>query len=167
MASVVFQTLRESKALAYSVWGAYTTPGRPDQSHYVRSYIGTQADKLQEALDGMLELLDEMAESENALEDSRNSITKNLQTERITKASVLWRYERAKRMGTNDRDRRRDVYEQVPQMTMTELSEFFDEYIKGNKYTILVLGDVDKLDLDVLSEYGQVTHLSLEQLFGY
>jgi predicted Zn-dependent peptidase len=167
MASVVFQTLRESKALAYSVWGAYTTPGKPSKAHYVRSYIGTQADKLDEALGGMLELLNHMAESENALADSRSAIIKNIQTERITKGSILWRYEHAKRMGTDDRDRRRDVYEQVPRMTMEDLAEFFDAYIKGRKYTILVLGDVDKLDFNVLGEYGQVTPLSLEEVFGY
>ena len=51
MGSIAFQTLRESKALAYSVYSAYT-PRENDKSHYVTAYIGTQADKLAEAMVG-------------------------------------------------------------------------------------------------------------------
>jgi len=167
MSSVVFQTLRESKALAYSVWGSYQTPSRPERAHYIQSYIGTQADKLGEALDGMFDLLNNMPESENSLKDSKNAIIKQIQTERITKGSILWRYVNEKRMGNDDKDYRIDVYEQVPEMTMNDLAEFFNEYIKGKKFTILVLGDVTKLDFNILKMYGQVKQLSLEEVFGY
>jgi predicted Zn-dependent peptidase len=167
MSSVVFQTLRESKALAYSVWGSYTSPNRPEKAHYIRSYIGTQADKIKEALDGMFDLLNEMPESQNSFEDSKNGIIKRIQTERITKSSILWRYENDKRMGNAYKDYRMDVYENVPNMTMDDLHEFFNDYIKGREYTILVLGDVNKLDFNVLKQYGQVQQLSLEEVFGY
>ena len=167
MSSVVFQTLRESKALAYSVWGSYRTPERPERAHYIQSYIGTQADKLGEALDGMFDLLNHMPESEKSLNDSKNAIIKQIQTERITKGSVLWRYINEKRMGNDKKDYRITVYEQVPEMTMKDLAEFYDEYIKGKSYTILVLGDVKKLDFDILNSLGAVKQLSLEEVFGY
>jgi len=167
MSSVVFQTLRESKGLAYSVWGSYQTPSRPDRAHYIQMYIGTQADKLGEAFDGMFDLLNDMPESENSLKDSKQAIINQIQTERITKGSILWRYVNEKRMGNDDKDYRIDVYEQVPEMNMNDLAEFFDEYIKGKNYTILVLGDVNKLDFNILKKYGQVTQLSLEEVFGY
>jgi predicted Zn-dependent peptidase len=167
MSSVVFQTLRESKALAYSVWGSYQTPDRPENAHYIQSYIGTQADKIGEALDGMFNLLNHLAKSDNALADSKNAIIKQIQTERITKQAVLWRYVDAKRMGNDDKDYRIDVYQQVPELTMNDISEFFDEYIKDKKYTILVLGDVDKLNFTILKKYGDVAQLDLEEVFGY
>jgi predicted Zn-dependent peptidase len=167
MSSIVFQTLRESKALAYSVYGSYRTPNKPEDAHYIFSYIGTQADKIQEALQGMSDLLNNMAESENSYEDSKNAIIKKIQTERITKGSILWRYEREKRMGNDDRDRRQDVYKQVPDLAMNDLHKFFDEYIKDKNYTILVLGDVKKLDFNVLKQHGSVKQLSLEEVFGY
>jgi zinc protease len=50
---------------------------------------------------------------------------------------------------------------------MNDISEFFDEYIKDKKYTILVLGDVDKLDFGILKKYGDVAQLDLEEVFGY
>jgi len=165
--SVVFQTLRESRALAYSVWGAYQSPGRPERAHYIFSYIGTQVDKLEEALDGMFDLLNNMPESRKLLDDSKDAIIKQLQTERITKESIIWRYVYDKRMGNDYKDYRIDIYEQVPEMTMKDLAGFFSKYIKGKKYTILVLGDVDKLDFSVLRKYGKVEQLGLEEVFGY
>ena len=50
MSSIVFQEMRESKALAYSVYSAYRTPSKFEDRHYAMSYIGTQVDKLSEAM---------------------------------------------------------------------------------------------------------------------
>jgi predicted Zn-dependent peptidase len=167
MSSVVFQTLRESKALAYSVWGSYDSPDRPDKSHYIFSYIGTQADKLGDALAGMTDLLNNMPRAENYFNDSKKGIINKIQTERITKASVLRRYLRDKRMGNDDHDVRIDIYSQVPDLTLDDIQAFFDRYIKDKKYTTLVLGDVNKLDFNTLKKYGKVKQLSLEEVFGY
>ena len=46
MGSIVFQEMRESKALAYSVYSVYRSPSDSSKSHYTMAYIGTQADKL-------------------------------------------------------------------------------------------------------------------------
>ncbi len=48
-----------------------------------------------------------------------------------------------------------------------EMQQFFDEYIRDKKYNILVLGDVEKLDFDILSQFGEVNQLTLEEIFGY
>ena len=40
--SIVFQEMRESKALAYSVYSAYRTPSVEDR-HYAMSYIGASS----------------------------------------------------------------------------------------------------------------------------
>src|ERR1035438_263066 len=64
MSSIVFQELRESKALAYSVMSFYLEPTRTDKSNYIASYIGAQADKLPEAMDGLLGLMKRMPEAE-------------------------------------------------------------------------------------------------------
>ena len=55
MSSIVFQDLREAKALAYSVSSLYRNPDAKDKHHYITSYIGTQSDKLGEALSGFFD----------------------------------------------------------------------------------------------------------------
>lgn len=167
MGSVVFQTLRESKGLAYSVEGSYTIPDNKDGAHYVYAYISTQADKLPESMAAVYELLNVMPESEECLGNSKKSIINQIRTERITKSDVLLRYEQQKRLGIADRDIREDIFNRVPSIGIEELRDFFNSYIKGNKYTILVLADRDEIDFDVLEQYGEVRELSLEEVFGY
>ena len=73
MGSIVFQTLRESKALA-SVYSSYSSPRTADKSHYVTAYIGTQADKLKEAMIGMNELLTDLPSVDANLENAQDAI---------------------------------------------------------------------------------------------
>jgi predicted Zn-dependent peptidase len=166
MGSIVFQTLRESKALAYSVYSAYSTPRTSDKSHYVTAYIGTQSDKLKEAMIGMDELLTDLPEVEANLENSKDAIIQKIRTERITKDKVLFNYESAKRLGS-EADSREEIFNNIENFTMEDLQNFHEEYINGNEYTILVLGSKDELNLDALKEYGEVKFLTLEDVFGY
>ena len=166
MSSVVFQTMRESKALAYAVWAGYSSPSKKENAHYVFSYIGTQADKLREAMSGMLDLLNVMPESEASLAASKEAIVKKIQTERITKSRVLFSYERAQKLGLSH-DIRKDVFDTIPKLDMEDVSAFHEQYFKGRQYTILVLGDTKKIDFQILSEFGTVEMLTLEDIFGY
>jgi len=166
MGSIVFQEMRESKALAYSVYSVYTSPSDSSKSHYVLAYIGTQADKLPEAMKGMTDLLNDMPESEKSFELAKKAALEKIRTERITKSSKLWNYETALKRGL-DYDLRKDVYEQVPQMTMADLKKFHQEFIKNSDYNIMVIGDKDKVDMDALKSYGPVSFLSLKEIFGY
>lgn len=166
MGSIVFQTLRESKALAYSVYSAYSTPRTADKSHYVTAYIGTQSDKLKEAMIGMNELLTDLPEVEANLENAKDAIVQKIRTERITKDKVLFSYESAKKMGS-EKDARELIFNNIEGFTMEDLQSFHQEYINGNEYTILVLGSKEELNLDALKEYGEVKFLTLEDVFGY
>ena len=50
LSSIVFQEIRESKALAYSARSYFSTPNKLNKAHYVTAYLGTQVDKLSEAI---------------------------------------------------------------------------------------------------------------------
>lgn len=166
MSSIVFQELRESKALAYSAYAGYRTPSKPDESHYVMSYIATQNDKLPEAMKGMFELLNNMPESEKSFSAAKEAILKQIRTERITKTDVLFAYISNVKMGL-DHDMRMDVYNQISSMTMADLKDFQSKLIKNRKYNILVLGKKDKLDINTLQKYGKIQYLDLKEIFGY
>lgn len=166
MSSVVFQELREAKGLAYSAFARYSTPSRPDRSHHIMMFIGTQNDKLPEAMGGMSDLINNMPESERSFRTAQEALEEKIRTERITKTSILFNYERARKMGLNY-DIRKDVFNQVPQMSFSDLRAFQENYLKNRNYHILVLGKVDELDISTLEEYGEVNFLTLEEIFGY
>ena len=166
MSSVVFQEMRESKALAYSVFSSYRSPSKKIDPNYVFAYIGTQADKLPEAMKGMTELINDMPESENNLKACKEAIIQSIRTERITKENILFNYDNAQRLGL-DYDIRKDIFNKVPPMTFADVKSFELDHLKNKQYTILVMGKKDRLDMKTLEKYGKVTFLSLEDLFGY
>ncbi|NTV59755.1 MAG: insulinase family protein [Chlorobiaceae bacterium] len=166
MSSVVFQELREAKALAYSVFSVYRTPKRKQDHNYIFSYIGTQADKLPEALDGISGLLDNLPESPELFASARNGILQKIASERLTKTEVLFNYEEAMRLG-HSHDYREDIYRETARMSFGDIEEFHLRHLRGRKHVLLVLGKLENLDRTMLSRYGKVRELGLEDIFGY
>ncbi|MFI5222586.1 MAG: M16 family metallopeptidase, partial [Bacteroidia bacterium] len=78
MSSLVFQTIRESKALAYSTYSYFQTPGRKPDPYYIIAYIGTQADKMNDAIPAMNELIQNMPKSDNAFEAAKQALKNKL-----------------------------------------------------------------------------------------
>ncbi len=166
MSSIVFQTIRESKALAYSVFSTYRQPQRLADPFYVYSYVGTQADKFNEAVTGMFDLLNNMPKADKNFTQAKASIKNNLETERIIRDNVLFSFEDAKKLGLKD-DIRKSVYEQSQKMGYDDMAKFYGEYIKDKPYTMLVLGSKKRLKPEDLAKYGKVKELTLEEVFGY
>jgi len=166
MSSIVFQEMRESKALAYSVYSTYTIPKEIDNSHYQFSYVGTQADKLDDAMAGMLGLLTQMPEATANFENAKEAVLQKIRTERITKQKVIDYYEASSKINI-DYDQRKDLYEKVSSFSMEDLREFHNSHVQNDSYTYMVLGSLEELDMDVLRTYGDVNVLTLEDVFGY
>jgi predicted Zn-dependent peptidase len=166
MGSIVFQTMRESKALAYSVFSSYRGPQNKEKSHFALAYIGTQADKLPEAMKGMFELMNNLPESENMFNNAKKAVEEQIRTERITKNNILFNYMNAKKMG-NNYDMRKDVFAAVPSMKFENIKAFQQAHFKDKKYNIMVLGNKNTLDIKTLEGYGKLTYLKLEDVFGY
>ncbi len=166
MYSVAFQELRESKALAYSAYSGYSLARRKDKANYIFSYIGTQADKLGDALAAMTELLNNMPESQKSFEASKTAIVEKMRTDRINRSEVLFNYLQLQKLGI-DYDIRKDVYNNVSTMTFKDLKAFQQKYLIGKKFTTLVVGDKKLLDQKTLEKYGKVKYLTLEEIFGY
>ena len=89
-----------------------------------------------------------------------------IRTERITKQKVIEYYEAASKINV-DYDQREDLFNNVGSFTMENLREFHNSHIKNDNYTYMVLGSLDELDMDVLKTYGEVSVLTLEDIFGY
>lgn len=166
MSSLVFQDLRESKALAYSTYSGYRQPNKLTKNYYNYSYIGSQADKLSEALKGMSDLLNNMPKAENTFNVAKEGALQEIRTERITKSQILFNYLNAQNLG-NTIDIRKTIFEKGQTLTLNDIAAFQEKYIKGKPLTVLILGKKDKLDLKVLEQYGTVKYLTLKDIFGY
>lgn len=166
MSSILFQDLRESKALAYSTFSRYNQPNKLSKTYFNFSYIGSQSDKLEEALKGLSDLLNEMPKAEGSFSSARELILQEMCSQRITKADVIFNYLEAEQLGLST-DIRRDIYEKVQKCSFEDIASFHKTNIKGKPVTTLVLGKKENLNTKILEKYGPVKYLSLTEIFGY
>ncbi|MGV3638629.1 MAG: M16 family metallopeptidase [Flavobacteriales bacterium] len=166
LSSIVFQEIREAKALAYGASASYSLPNRKEDAHYVRAFIGTQADKLNDAVDAMLKLMNDMPQANEQFEGAKGSALKVIASTRITKENIYWSWDAAQRRGL-DYDVRKTNYERIPGITMEGMRTFFDKEVKGRNYTFLVIGKKSAMDLKVLEKLGPVREVSKSEIFGY
>ena len=166
MSAIVFQTIRESKALAYSTYAMYITPTKKENPFYFVGYVGTQADKIHETIKAMNELINDLPKADKLLADVKTSIRKDIEADRIIDENIILNYLKLKRLGI-DYDIRKDVYNQVNNFTYADLKQFAQQEIANKPYTYCIVASAKKINVDGLKQYGEVKQLTLEEIFGY
>ncbi|MBQ0733214.1 M16 family metallopeptidase [Aquimarina celericrescens] len=166
LSSIVFQEIRESKSLAYSAFSQYSNASEKGKSNYIYAYIGTQANKMPEAVDAMMDLMTNMPEAEQQFNQAKEATLKKIAAKRITKSNIFWSYENLKKRGI-DYDNREEMYNTIKDMTLADLKTFFDQNIKGENYNVLVIGNKKDVDMKALSKLGVVREMDIDYLFNY
>lgn len=166
MGSIVFQTIRESKALAYSTFASYVVPDKTDKQYSMIAYVGSQADKMTDAVHGMNELLNDLPQSNDAFDGAKGNIINELETRRITKDEIFMRYFADKKLGF-DYDSSLDLYKELKPITFNDIKSFHTQKIAHKPYTYLVVASDKRVKKEDLQKFGTVTTLTLTQLFGY
>jgi len=166
LSSIIFQDIRESKALAYRAFSHYSLPKRADDYAFLYSFVGTNADKLGDAVSAMQKSLSQMTKNDVQIEASKQAILDGIATDRIIKSGIYFSYMANKDRGI-DFDIRKEVYEKTKSLTIEELDNFFNENVANRPFTYLVMGNKKDIDMSVLEKLGPVQELSLEDLFGY
>lgn len=166
MGSIVFQTIRESKALAYSTFAFYQSPDKKDKEYGMIAYVGSQADKMNDAVKAMNELLNDLPESDKAFDSSKDNTLNVIETQRITKDGIISAYLADKRLGINH-DSRIETYNNLKPLTFSNIKAFHEENIAHKPYNYCIVASEKKVKLEDMQKFGTVTKLSLEQIFGY
>ncbi|PHN08293.1 insulinase family protein [Flavilitoribacter nigricans] len=166
LSSVVFQEIRESKALAYSTYAIYGSPRREDQAHYLQAYVGTQPDKIGDALPALFQIINDMPVDRSQIERSRLSVLKQIASSRSTRKRIYWDYQLFKDRGF-ERDLDQDIYEKLSASSIDDLLQFQREYVQGSRFNIMVLGSRERVDMEYLRSFGPVRELTMQDVFGY
>lgn len=166
MGSVVFQTIRESKALAYSTFAFLGSPAKQDDTYSILAFVGTQADKSKDAIKGMNELLNKLPNSEKGFQTAKTSMKNDIETERVTEDGIIFSYLANLKKGLKH-DIRKDVYEKIDELTFSNIQNLHQEEIADKAYTYCIVASEDNMSDDELKAIGPLKKLSLEELFGY
>ncbi|MFT3920354.1 M16 family metallopeptidase [Cloacibacterium sp.] len=166
LSSVVFQELRESKSLAYSAYVSYNNANEIGKHNYVVTYIGTQANKINLAIDAMDGLMQEMPKIELQFENAKNSALKQIATTRIKRTNIFFNYFNLRKLNI-DSDVRKEVYSEIETLTINDLDRFYNSEIKPVKYSVVLIGKRENLNFEAVKGLGDLQELTLENVFGY
>jgi len=166
MGGLVFQTIRESKALAYSTNAIYATPEKKEDPYMIMAYVGCQADKFNESVKAMNELLNDLPSVENNMVAAKSGQKKDIETERVTQDGIIYNYLAAERRGLSE-DIRKTIYTNIDKVTYNDLKKFHDDNMANKPYTYCVVASEKKLNAEDVQKVGTVKKLSMEEIFGY
>ena len=165
MAGLVFQELREARALAYSAWARFFTPARPNEENILVGSIGCQADKTLDAVSAFLGLLKEMPLSETRWQSAHTSILSNYRTNPIVSRSVPGFVYSVEKLGLKV-DPREARYQKLIESKIENFTSFYEKQIKSRPVLLSIVGDSSKIDMDKLTKFGEITEVKPKQLFN-
>ncbi|MFA4869274.1 MAG: insulinase family protein [Pedobacter sp.] len=166
MGSIVFQTIRESKALAYSTFAVFSSPDKKNKEYAMVAYVGSQADKMNEAIAGMNELLNNLPQADKSFDVSKGNALNAIETNRITKEGIINAYFSDQKLGF-DHDSRIDEYIGLKPLTFADIKAFHEQKVANKTYSYCIVASEKNVKMDDMKKYGTVTKLTLEQIFGY
>lgn len=166
LSSIVFQEIRESKSLAYSAYVSYASSNELNRPDYVTTYIGTQANKLPQAVTAMDELMANLPQIPAQFNNAKNAALKQLASGRINRTNIYFNQLNLKKLGV-DYDLRKDIYKEIEKLSLADLTNFYDSQMKPMKYNTAIIGKKENLDMDALNKIGKFQEVSLEEIFGY
>lgn len=166
LSSIVFQEIRESKSLAYSAYVSYAANSELNHPDYITTYIGTQPDKLQIAVDTMTELMTELPEVKVQFENAKNSALKQIASQRVTRTNIFFNTLRLRKLNIHH-DFRKDIYRQIESLKFEDLKDFYDHYIKSVQFNTAIIGKKENLNREAVDKMGTFREVSLKDIFGH
>ena len=99
-------------------------------------------------------------------ENAKNSALKQIASTRVTRTNIFFNYLNLNRVGLNY-DVRKDIYQEIKNLSLEDLSDFYNQEITPVQFNVAVIGKKENLDLKILEKMGDFQELSLEEIFGY
>ena len=166
MNAIVFQEMREARALAYSASASYRTPSRLGDKEYFNTYIITQNDKMMDCVAQFNELLNNVPVRQANFDLAKQNLLKSLASARTTKFSILSAYMAAQKMGL-DYSLSEKIYKDLPSVTLDDIINFEKTNMANKTFKYLILGDEKELDMKALEKIAPIKRVTTEEIFGY
>ena len=166
MGSVLFQEIREFRAMAYSTNGQHLTPNRAlhrDHPSGFLAYLGTQGDKAMQALSVLDSVMQQMPVNEQNIAAAKQEILNNINNS----------YPSFRQMGDNvsayrtsgyREDPRASVSRLMPTLTAADMTDFYRANIQQHPHIYYIIGNKKQLDFERLSAYGKVVMLKKQDV---
>jgi len=164
MSGIVFQELREARALAYSAGALYHVGTRINDENLMIGAAGCQADKTPETVAAFIEIIDNLPQSPERFDEAVASLDNQYRTSKIGFRSVLGAVRGWERRGLEP-DPRAERFAELHEAEFDLLDNFHQERVHDRAKLISIVGDKSRVDMAALAEYGDITEVTVDDIF--
>ena len=164
---IVLNEIRVKRSMAYSAYGVNATPILPGKDCYFYGYVGTQSDKVVDAINVYMDILTNMPADSTNIDALRAALKQAAQTAKPSMRGKAATFEQWQRLGYTD-DPSKVNAAAIDAVQFNDIEKFYEENVKGKPITIILMGDPKKIDLKAIQEKCgcKVTKLSPAKLFN-
>lgn len=152
---LVLDEIRTKRSMAYTASGYMSQGARPGRNSAFMGYIGTQSDKVADAIETFMGLVDTMPQHPERVETIKTILLQEAQIAKPDFRGKAMTYDYWQQMGYTDDPARTEVPE-IKNLTWDQIYNFYLTYVKDKPMTIIVMGDPKKIDMKRLeAQYGK------------
>ena len=162
---IVMREIREYNSMAYTATGSLSTRALPGSPLFFSGYIGTQNDNAVEAVKLYMRLLRDMPSHPEMTENIKTYLHEKAFTDHptcreLTQKVALWT------LRGYDDDPAKEEIPLIDSLTFDDILTFYNGRIRSGNVAIGIVGDPKQIDLDALSEFGNIVRLKESDLFN-
>ena len=164
---VIMNEIRVKRSMAYTAYGVDATPVLPGKDCYFYGYVGTQSDKVTDAISVYMDILNDMPKDSTNIAALKASLKQAAQTAKPSMRGKAATFEYWKRIGYTD-DPAKVNAAAIDALSFADIEKFYEDNIKGKPVTIILMGDPKKIDLKAIeAKTGcKVTKITPAKIFN-
>ncbi|MCC7431833.1 insulinase family protein, partial [bacterium] len=167
MGSVVFQEMREARALAYSAWANFFEGTTSKDKNLMFADVGCQADKTPEAVKTFLEIIYNLPASDEKFSASKNALLNQYRTGKTNFREILTTVNFWEKREITGSDPRKEKFSKIEKIEFSDVTDFVNTKIKGQKAVISIVGDRNRVGMSELEKIAEIRFLTASDIFGY
>ena len=162
---LILDEIRTKRSMAYSTHGVMSSASLAGKPVSFVGYVGSQSDKVVEAVKTFLQLTDSMPMHPERIEAVRTMIRQEMQTSQPSMRSKSMVFEAWKRLGYKN-DPIRVNEKAINDLTFEQIETYYKEHIQGKPMAIMIVGDPKQIDKKALGKIAKVKTVSVNTLFA-
>lgn len=161
---LVMDEIRAKRSMAYTAYGLMQPPSWPGRNACFMGFVGTQSDKVPDAVRTFMQLVNDMPEHPERIEGIRTSLRQAAQIQKPSFRNKAMVYEHWQRFGYTD-DPARVNAGAVNSLSFDQIRDYYKKHVQNRPVTVVIVGDPKFINKKSMAEFGKFNTVSKGRIF--
>ncbi len=162
---LVMNEIREKRSMAYTAYANLSTAAKAGLNSHLIGFVGTQNDKVADAIDVFMDLLTNMPDYPDRIDNIKSYLVETALTAKPSMRSKADVYEYWQELGYTE-DPSKVNMPKIKGLTYEQIKAFYEANVKGKPITMVIVGHPKEIDQKrIKAKYGKIKRVSKNKLF--